>query len=189
MKIVDEVIVNASRDKVFSALNDPQVLSQVIPGCESLEKTSDTGFSAVVLTKVGPIKARFKGTVELSDLVPPESYTITGQGEGGAAGIAKGTAQIQLLETGDQTTMKYIIVVDVGGKLAQAGGRMLDGVARKMSKQFFKQFDSILAESTHTPNAKNVQPEQHKTSTSSHWPIVLGGVAVLAFLIWILFSQ
>ncbi|QMU60811.1 MAG: carbon monoxide dehydrogenase [Gammaproteobacteria bacterium] len=146
MKIVDEVIVNASRDKVFSALNNPEVLSQVIPGCESLEKISDTEFSAVVLTKVGPIKARFKGKVELSDLVPPESYTITGQGEGGAAGIAKGSARIQLLENNsDQTTMKYIVEVDVGGKIAQAGGRLLEGVARKMSKQFFEQFDSILA--------------------------------------------
>ncbi len=111
-----------------------------------MEKISDTEFSAVVLTKVGPIKARFKGKVELSDLVPPESYTITGQGEGGAAGIAKGSARIQLLENNsDQTTMKYIVEVDVGGKIAQAGGRLLEGVARKMSKQFFEQFDSILA--------------------------------------------
>ena len=189
MNIVDEAVVNASRDKVFSALNDPIVLEQVIPGCESLEKKSDTEFNAVVLTKVGPIKARFKGKVELSDLVPPESYTITGQGEGGAAGIAKGTARIQLLENGDQTTMKYSFDVDVGGKLAQAGGRMLEGVARKMSKQFFEKFESILVEDTDIPKAMNHQPEQHETSTSSYWPFVLGGVAVLVVLLWMYFSQ
>ena len=189
MKIIDEVVVNASRDKVFSALNDPQVLTKVIPGCESLEKISDTEFSAVVVTKVGPIKARFNGTVELSDLVPPESYTITGQGEGGAAGFAKGAAHIHLIENGDQTTMKYTVEVDVGGKLAQAGGRLLEGVARKMSKQFFEQFDSILAEDASMPQAENDQPDQKKISTKSYWPIVLGGVAVLAVLLWVIFSR
>ena len=188
MNIVDEAVVNASRDKVFSALNDPKVLLHVIPGCESLEKTSDTRFSAVVLTKVGPIKARFKGKVELSDLVPPESYTITGQGEGGAAGIAKGTARIQLLENGDQTTMKYSFDVDVGGKLAQAGGRMLEGVARKMSKQFFEKFESILAEDADMPKEMEDQPDQHDTSELSYWPFVLGGVVVIAVLLWMYFS-
>ena len=189
MKILDEVVVNASRDKVFSALNDPQVLTKVIPGCESLEKISDTEFSAVIVTKVGPIKARFNGTVELSDLVPPESYTITGQGEGGTTGFAKGAAQILLVENGNQTTMKYTVEVDVGGKLAQVGGRLLEGVARKMSKQFFERFDSILAEDANTPQAENDQPDQHKISTPSRWPIFLGGAAVLVVLLWVFISR
>lgn len=144
MKLSDEKKIAAPRDVVWAGLNDVDVLKASIPGCDSLEKTSDTGFEAVVRAKVGPVKAKFKGAVELSDLNPPESYRISGEGKGGAAGFAKGGATVTLVEDGEATILKYDVDADVGGKLAQIGGRLLEGTTKKLAGEFFDNFEAAI---------------------------------------------
>jgi len=144
MKLADEIRIEATRDEVFAALNDPDVLRRSIPGCEQLEKLSDTHFTAVVRVKVGPVRARFKGEVTLSNLNPPQSYTLSGQGKGKAAGFARGEADIQLIADGDATLLKYDARGSVGGKLAQLGGRLIDSSARALASEFFKGFEKVM---------------------------------------------
>ncbi len=144
MELKGQQLINAPRETVYAALNDPDVLKQCIPGCESLNKTSDTNMDATVAIKVGPVKAKFSGAVELTNLNPPESYTIVGEGKGGAAGFAKGKADVRLTEQGDQTLLDYAVHADVGGKLAQLGGRLLEGTAKKLSGEFFQKFGDVV---------------------------------------------
>ncbi len=144
MKLSDEIRIEATRDEVFAALNDAETLHRSIPGCEELEKVSDTQFNALVRAKVGPVRARFRGEVTLSDLNPPESYTLAGQGKGGAAGFARGEASVQLKADGDATLLSYDVSATVGGKLAQLGGRLIDGAAKKLAAEFFENFQKIV---------------------------------------------
>jgi len=144
MELIGQQLINAPRETVYAALNDPDVLKQCIPGCEELNKTSDTQMDATVSIKVGPVKARFKGEVELSNLNPPESYTLTGEGKGGAAGFAKGVVDVKLEEQGAQTLLDYAVKADIGGKLAQLGGRLIDSTAKKLSGEFFEKFGEIV---------------------------------------------
>ena len=146
MKLKGEIRINAPRETVFAALNDPEVLKQSLPGCQDLEKISDTEFTATVVAKVGPIKATFKGDVTLHDLNPPESYAISGQGQGGTAGFAKGGAKIHLTEDGAWTVMNYEVNADVGGKLAKLGGRLIEGTSKRLTGQFFENFEKIVSE-------------------------------------------
>ncbi|MEQ1956694.1 carbon monoxide dehydrogenase subunit G [Mesorhizobium sp. CN2-181] len=130
--------IEAPVEAVWRALNDPEILMRCIPGCEKLEKGSDTQMTATVVLRVGPIKATFEGAVELSNLNPPHSYTISGEGKGGIAGFAKGGAHVLLTEDGPGITLlSYTVKADVGGKLAQLGGRLIDSTARKLAMQFF----------------------------------------------------
>lgn len=145
MEMTGERRIPAPRQRVWDALNDPEVLKASITGCESLEQTDDGGFAATVTAKVGPVKAKFKGQVTLSDLNPPESYTISGEGKGGAAGFAKGGADVHLAEDGDETVLTYKVNATVGGKLAQIGSRLIDGVAAKMADDFFGKFSDLVA--------------------------------------------
>src|SRR5690606_27104834 len=144
MDMTGEYRIPAPRQAVWEALNDPEVLKQAIPGCEEIEKGSPTSFTAKVTAKLGPVKARFAGEVTLSDLNPPESYTITGEGKGGAAGFAKGGAKVRLVEDGGETILTYKVNAAVGGKIAQLGGRLIDSTARKMADQFFGKFVEIV---------------------------------------------
>lgn len=146
MEMNDTQHINAPRETVYAALNDPDVLKACIPGCESLEKVSDTEMNATVVLRVGPVKARFKGTVELSDLQPPESYTISGEGKGGVAGFAKGGARVKLIEEGADTLLEYEVKADIGGKLAQLGSRLIDSTSKKLASQFFQNFSEHLDE-------------------------------------------
>lgn len=144
MEMSGEYRIPAPREKVWAALNDPEILKECIPGCESLEMTSDTEMTAAVTTKVGPVKAKFKGSVTLSDINPPESYKISGEGKGGVAGFAKGGAEVKLTEDGSDTILNYTAKAQVGGKLAQLGSRLIDGTAKKMADQFFGSFSEKL---------------------------------------------
>ncbi len=146
MEMNDTQRIAATRETVYAALNDPDVLKQCIPGCEELEMISPTEMNATVTLRVGPVKARFKGAVELSDLVPPESYTISGEGKGGVAGFAKGGATVKLVEEGNETLLEYQVKADIGGKLAQLGSRLIDSTAKKLAGQFFKNFGTLLEE-------------------------------------------
>lgn len=140
MKLEGSQTIAADRETVWAALNDPEVLKRCIPGCQSLEQDDETHFTAVVKQKVGPVSATFTGTVELQNLNPPESYTISGEGKGGAAGFAKGNADVALVETDGVTALTYHVEAKVGGKLAQLGGRLIDGFAKKTADQFFTTF-------------------------------------------------
>lgn len=141
MVIEGEERIGAPVETVWQALNDPEVLKDCIPGCESLEKKSDTEFAATVSLKIGPIKANFNGAVELTNLNPPHSYTISGEGKGGVAGFAKGGADVMLKADGaDTTILTYKASADVGGKMAQLGSRLIQSTSKKLAGQFFSNF-------------------------------------------------
>jgi uncharacterized protein len=140
MTMTGEYQLPASQQTVWEKLNDPVVLKACIPGCESLDKTSDTAFQAVATIKIGPVKARFKGNVTLSDLDPPNGYKISGQGEGGVAGFAKGGATVKLAPKDGGTLLSYTVEAQIGGKLAQLGQRLINGAAKKVADDFFGNF-------------------------------------------------
>lgn len=140
MEMKGERSIGASREIVWKALNEPTVLKACIPGCEELEQSSDNTFEGKVNQKIGPVKARFTVSVSLSDIVEAESYRITGEGKGGAAGFAKGGARVTLEDDGDGTQLSYEAEAKVGGKLAQLGSRLIDGYAKKMADEFFDRF-------------------------------------------------
>ena len=140
MTMTGEVQLSAPRQVVWEKLNDPAVLKACIPGCEELEKSADNQFQAVAKMKVGPVSARFKGKVMLSDLDPPNGYKITGEGEGGVAGFAKGGATVGLSEKDGGTLLSYNVEAQIGGKLAQLGQRLINGTAKKLADEFFANF-------------------------------------------------
>ncbi|MBA4790461.1 MAG: carbon monoxide dehydrogenase subunit G [Pseudomonadota bacterium] len=144
LQMSGEYQLTAPRERVYEALNDEAVLKQCIPGCEEIERLSDDTLRAVVVAKVGPVKARFKGKVTLSDLTPPERYRITGEGDGGIAGFAKGGALVTLTERDGGTHLLYEVEVQIGGKLAQLGQRLVAGTAKKNADEFFDNFVRLL---------------------------------------------
>ncbi len=146
MKMSGEVTLPASRDVVWAKLNDPEALKACIPGCEELVKDDDTHFSAVAKIKLGPVKATFRGKVELSELDPPNGYVISGEGEGGIAGFAKGGAKVTLTDAeGGGTLLSYEVDAQVGGKIMQLGSRLIDSVAKKYADEFFAKFAALVA--------------------------------------------
>jgi carbon monoxide dehydrogenase subunit G len=148
MQMKDSQSVPASQQKVWAALNDPEILKQCIPGCQELDMTSPTEMTAKVVIKVGPVKATFGGKVTLSDLDPPNGYRITGEGSGGVAGFAKGGAAIRLEAVSDnETILHYEVDSQIGGKLAQLGGRLIDSTAKKLAGEFFTKFGAVVSAS------------------------------------------
>ena len=145
MKLTDSRTIDADVSVVWAALLDKEVLKACVPGCQEMTGTPQDGFEAVVVQKVGPVKATFKGGVTLTDMKEPESLTITGEGKGGAAGFAKGGADVRLEPQGAQTILHYDVEAKVGGKLAQLGSRIIDGFAKKMADQFFDNFQAAVA--------------------------------------------
>jgi uncharacterized protein len=140
MTMTGEQQLAAPREKVWAALNDVAVLKACIPGCETLDKISDTEFQAVATNKIGPVSARFKGKVRLTDLDPPNGYRISGEGDGGIAGFAKGGAMVKLTDKDGGTLLSYNVEAQIGGKLAQLGQRLINGVAKKLADDFFAKF-------------------------------------------------
>jgi uncharacterized protein len=146
MQMNDTQRVPASKDKVWAGLNDPDILRKCIPGCQSLEMTSPTQMTATVVVKLGPVKASFTGKVTLSDIDAPNGYRISGEGSGGVAGFAKGGATVKLeAESADVTILNYTVDAQIGGKLAQLGGRLIDSTAKKLAGEFFENFAAALA--------------------------------------------
>ena len=145
MTMNGEVQLSATRDKVWAMLNDPEVLKSCIPGCETLDKSSDTEFQAIASVKVGPVKARWKGKVKLTDLDPPNGYRIVGEGEGGVAGFAKGNAKVSLSDKDGGTLLSYDVEAQIGGKLAQLGQRLINSAAKKTADDFFVKFAAAVA--------------------------------------------
>ncbi len=145
MEMTGERRIAASQDVVWAALNEPEVLKASIPGCETLEKVSDTEFTATVTVEVGPVKAKFNGRVTLSDIAAPSGYRISGEGQGGLAGFAKGGATVTLIPEEDATILRYVVTATVGGKIAQLGACLIDSTARKLADPFFASFDELVS--------------------------------------------
>jgi carbon monoxide dehydrogenase subunit G len=188
MEIKGEYRIAAARDKVFAALNDPAVLQACIPGCESLEKTSDTEMKARVRLRIGPVSATFGGKVTLSDIDPPNGYKISGEGQGGAAGFAKGGAVVKLRDDAGSTVLNYDVDAQVGGKIAQVGARLIDGTAKKLADEFFGKFATMMAPAPAADTngaatgAVTVQSPPPAAATQRgyrHWLIIAVGAAVL----------
>ena len=143
MELNDEIAIAAPKERVYAALNDPEILKVCIPGCEELIKHSDTELEAKVVLKVGPVKAKFSGNVTLDPTGAPENFSLTGKGNGGAAGFAKGGADVVLIDQGDGTLLKYTAKAEIGGKLAQLGSRLIVGTAKKLAAKFFSKFAEL----------------------------------------------
>jgi carbon monoxide dehydrogenase subunit G len=182
VEIKGEYQIAASRQQVWDALIDPEVLKRSIPGCESLEKESDTEFKAKVTVAIGPVKAKFNTRISLQDLNPPESYTLAGESKAGAAGFGRGTAKVKLVELEGGTLLSYEADFNVGGKLAQVGSRLVLGATRKVANEFFGAFSSEL-----DPQAVKVDDGSSKVDTFPPKSWVLAGAAGLLLLIaWFL---
>ena len=167
MELKGEYRIAAPRDQVWVMLNDPDVLRECIPGCESLEGSAADGFSARVTTKVGPVKATFTGSVTLTNVNPPESYRISGEGKGGVAGFAKGGADVHLATEGADTLLTYTANAQVGGKLAQLGARLIDSTAKKLADQFFACFAAKAGAPAPTMASEAVSPAEMQAAAAT----------------------
>lgn len=156
MKFEGSHHIQADQQTVWACLNNPDVLRQCLPGCETLEAVGDTSFKATVVVKIGPIKARFTGAVSLEEINAPNGYRIAGEGQGLGAGFAKGGANVWLKSEGDATTLSYVAEAQIGGKLAQLGSRLIEGTAKKLSEDFFRSFSEIVT----TLDKKRLSPRQ-----------------------------
>jgi len=189
MEMNAEQSIAASREKVWTALNDAEVLKASMPGCESFEVVGENRFEARITAKIGPVKAKFKFKVELSDIDPPNSYTISGEGQGGVAGFAKGSATVTLKGDGANTILAYTVKANVGGKLAQLGSRLIDGAAQKMAGEFFSNFVEIVADSTESESseelaaAEKIKSSANTDDVKSHRWVWISALVVVAALI------
>ena len=177
MEIKGEYQIDSSREDVWLALNDPEMLRKCIPGCESLDRISDTELTAQVMAAIGPVRARFNTRLSLENLNPPESYTLIGESKAGAAGFGRGSADVTLTENDGGTLLSYTADFRVGGKLAQVGSRLVLGVTRKTADDFFGKFSREL-----DPAAGRVDEDGAGRVNSKTWLAVAGAVTVL--LIW-----
>lgn len=180
MDMTGEQLIPLPQRKVWEALNDPEILKACIPGCESIEKVSDTEFKVAMMAAVGPVKARFTGKLSLRDLNPPQSYALAFEGSGGAAGFGKGTAQVALEPDGDNTRLIYKASATVGGKLAQVGSRLIEGVARKMADDFFARFNQAVSPAA--VGGEVVAPGA--PPAASKWLWVVLGLIVLGVILY-----
>ena len=194
MDMKGEYRISASQQAVWEALNDPETLKACIPGCETIEKTSDTEMTATVKAKIGPVSAKFKGKVTISDLNPPHSYRISGEGQGGPAGFGKGGASVTLEREGSDTILRYDAKAQVGGKLAQIGARLVDGAAKKIANEFFSNFANHVGGPTKDAPDPDERPDipvkydantTTKTISTATWVI---GLIVVVGVLLVLFS-
>ena len=187
MELTGDRLIPAPRERTWAALNDPEVLKACIAGCESLERTGDDGFTALVAVKVGPVSARFKGNLKLSNVQPGSSYTIHFDGQGGAAGFGKGSADVALEDEAGQTRLRYTARAQVGGKMAQIGSRLVDAAAAKISEDFFQAFENRLRQETGVPAEVPTQAAVVAPSTLARygWWIAAGALIVLALGWWL----
>ncbi len=161
MEMSGEQLVPASQEQTWNALNDPDMLRQCVPGCESIEPLSENQYQVLMVARVGPVSAKFKGKLSLSDIKPPHSYSIAFEGQGGAAGFAKGGAQVRLSEKDNHTLLAYDVKASVGGKLAQIGSRLVDAAAKKVADDFFRNFNEKVGALHEQPAAHHDKEEHH----------------------------
>lgn len=184
MEMSGDQLIPLDQNDVWRGLNDPEILKACIAGCETIEKTTENEYRITMTATVGPVKARFSGKLAMSDLDPPNSYSIAFEGSGGAAGFAKGSAQVKLTTQGSSTRLNYSAKANIGGKLAQIGSRLVDGVAQKMAADFFVKFSTVMAGSSGAvPAAQASGSELPKKLFNSIW-IVVGGAITVMLIIW-----
>jgi hypothetical protein len=183
MEMTGEQLIPVPQQRVWEGLNDPEVLKACIPGCETIERVSDTEYRVAMTAAVGPVKAKFNGKLLLADLNPPNSYTLSFEGSGGAAGFGKGGAQVALAPEGAGTRLSYKATAQVGGKLAQVGSRLIDGVAKKMADEFFQRFNLQLAGPA--PAAEMAIAVEKGPWLTPVWAFIAAFVVALA-VIWLL---
>lgn len=188
MEFKGEYRIPAPQQAVWDALNDPEVLRRSLPGCKALEQTGANEFTATIAAKIGPVSATFKGKVDLIDLDPPNGYTLSGRGQGGPAGFAKGSTRVSLKPDGDATLLHYVATVDIGGKLAGVGSRLIGGVAAGMADEFFGKFSRVLTAGATDENAggemsepgSRLQPPPQTQAT-----VVVGGFPLIDRFAWL----
>ncbi|WP_347309916.1 CoxG family protein [Defluviimonas sp. SAOS-178_SWC] len=185
MILEGDTLIPADRHKVWKALNDPEVLRACIPGCQSLDQLSDTDFTSSVRAAIGPVSATFGAKITLSEIEPDRGYTITGEGKGGAAGFARGSARVDLADEAGGTRLRYKADVNVGGKLAQVGSRLIQGTAKKLSEEFFGRLGETLGSEAPAEGPK--LPKAAPAGTSKPWLLwgALIAVAAIALGLWI----
>jgi carbon monoxide dehydrogenase subunit G len=193
MELKGERIISATVDTTWAALNDPIILKECIVGCESLERSSQDAFKAVLAVKIGPVSARFKGNLHMTDTRPPHAYTINFDGQGGVAGFGKGSVEVSLSADPAGTRLSYIARASVGGKVAQLGSRLVDAAAAKMADDFFKEFESKLSSGAATANRMTPDPaaileELPQSSSIAKWMLWIGG-ATFGLLIFYLLMR
>ncbi len=185
-------VLAATQSQAWAALNDPEVLKSCIPGCDSIELTGENQYAIGMAVKIGPVSAKFKGKIALQDIVIPQSYTIQFEGQGGVAGFGNGSAKVDLKPVDTGTELAYSAHATVGGKIAQVGQRLIDGVAKSMAEDFFKRFEAVLLERHPAPEgaikseasrADSMPPTGQNSFKIPVWVWILGA-AVLAALIW-----
>ena len=183
MEFTGKYEIPAPPQRVWEALNTPEVLKACIPGCESLEKSTPTDFVAAAVIKIGPVKATFKGKVALADLDPPRRCIVRGEGQGGAAGFAKGEAEVLLTQTGTGTSLTYTAKATIGGKLAQIGQRLVDGAARQIADEFFGRFAQQLAEPAVAEPGPTKFPPRVRPPAKVWIAVGVGVIAILLILL------
>lgn len=179
MEVKGEYQIANSRDRVWAALNDAEILKACIPGCESLDKISDTEFAAKVTASIGPVRAKFNTSLKLENIQAPESYTLVGSSKGGAAGFGRGIADVTLSETDGGTLLSYVADFKVGGKLAQVGSRLVLGATKKTADDFFGSFSKML-----DPNAQRMGADEESAGAAMRKTWLALAAAVFALLIW-----
>ena len=179
MEMTGEQLIPATQDKVWRGLLDPEVLKSCITGCESIEKVSDSEYKVALVAAVGPVKAKFAGKLLLSDLNPPSSCALAFEGSGGAAGFGKGGAQVKLAAEGNSTRLSYSAKASVGGKLAQIGSRLVDGVARKMADDFFAKFNAVMGAAPAAAGSASAQKEETPAGFNPLWIVATTIVVML----------
>jgi hypothetical protein len=185
MELKGEKLIPAPVDKTWAALNDPEVLKACIAGCESMERVGDDGFQALMAVKVGPVSARFKGSLKMSNVNAPNSYTINFEGQGGVAGHGKGSADVSLAAEGAQTRLSYVARAQVGGKLAQVGSRLIDAAASKIAEDFFKAFEATLAPAEAAAAGGPVATVAAAGGGNKALWWVVGGAVLIAVIYWL----
>ncbi|MEI2415367.1 carbon monoxide dehydrogenase subunit G [Orrella sp. JC864] len=190
MQLKDQQIINLPVQQVWAALNDPAILQQCVPGCDTFEPVGENQYKVVMTASVGPIQAKFTGKLQLSDIVPPESYTLSFEGSGGAAGSGKGNATVQLAEVPEGTLLSYAVSATVGGRLAQVGARLIDGVAKKMADQFFSRLKALLEPAqaqapAPQPEAASPPARAPASRRSLLWPAVAGAAVIIGLIIYL----
>jgi carbon monoxide dehydrogenase subunit G len=201
MEMTGEQLIPASQRQTWDALNDPEILKACVPGCDSIEKTGDNEYLVLMVARVGPVSAKFKGKLALSDLDPPNSYSIAFEGQGGAAGFGKGSAQVRLAPEGDGTRLAYSVKASVGGKLAQIGSRLVDAAAKKIANDFFQAFNDKVAgahaglgheeheeHEEHHPEPVPPDPDMPTLSNSSVAFFAAGALVVVAVSLFVLYG-
>ena len=198
MEMTGEQLIPASQQETWDALNDPEILKSCVPGCESIEKTGDNEYQVLMVARVGPVSAKFKGKLALSDLDPPNSYSIAFEGQGGAAGFGKGGAQVRLAREGEGTRLAYSVKASVGGKLAQIGSRLVDAAAKKIAGDFFQAFNDKVAGSQasehagehepHRPDAVAPDPEMPTISSRTVALIAAAVLVVVAVCLFVFYG-